>query len=406
MPSSTGCATDSEAVASSFRFAPLTNTVAVRFAEVIGQDAAKDLLRRLADEQRLPHALMLVGGEGSGHLPLALALARYVLCEAPREGEPCEQCTQCRHSAHYTHPDLHFSFPTVGSKATSEQYYKQWREALEENPYLNVHQWLMRLDAENRQGNITRDECVQIVKKLSLKTFEGRHKVLLMWMPEYLGKEGNRLLKLIEEPPPHTIFLFVAENPDLILGTILSRCQIVRLSPLTDEQIARALQQREGLDAEQALAFAQIADGNYNKALELARTTDQPHAQVFVDWLRKCYARQGAALVQWCNEAAKWGREPQKNFLHYGLHFWRELLVWNLSGHTMPLRLLPAEQETARKMARVVGPRQIEAIAKLFDEAIFHIERNANPKILFMDLSIRLGKLMRQPSITPSAGKA
>ncbi len=377
----------------------------MRFADIVGQDAAKDLLRRLADEQRLPHALMLVGGEGSGHLPLALALARYLLCAAPRGGEPCEQCLQCRHSSRYAHPDLHFSFPTVGAKATSQVFYPQWREALLENPYLNVHQWLMRLGAENRQGNITRDECVAIVKKLSLKTYEARYKILLMWRPEYLGKEGNRLLKLIEEPPAHTLFLFVAENPDLILGTILSRCQIVRLQPLSDEQIAHALQQRLELPAEQALAFAQIADGNYNKALELATTTEQPHTQTFVDWLRKCYARQGHALVEWCSEAARWGREAQKNFLHYGLHFWRELLMWHLCGEKATLRLLPPEQQVARKMGRVLGPRQIEAIAKLFDEAIFHIERNANPKILFMDLSIQLGQLMRQPSMSTTAGK-
>ncbi len=352
----------------------------------------------MVDEQRMPHALMLVGPEGSGQLALALALARYLLCEAPASGEPCEQCVQCRHSARYAHPDLHFSFPTVGSKATSDQYYSQWREAIKENPYLNVHQWLMQLNAENRQGNITRDECVHIVKKLSLKTFEGRYKILLMWMPEYLGKEGNRLLKLIEEPPPQTLFLFVAEKAELILGTILSRCQLIRLQPLRDEDIAQALQKHLGLDGPQAHMLAQIADGNYNKALQMAQHSTDSHSATLLDWLRKCYARRGAELVNWSQQVATWGREPQKNFLLYGLHFWRELLAWQLSKGQAALRLLPKEQETAKKMSQVISAPQIAAIAKLFDEAIFHIERNANAKIVFMDLSIQLSHWMRAKS--------
>ncbi len=197
----------------------------VIFEDIIGQDRVKSFLLNLASSERVPHALLFLGNTGCGNLALATAFAQLLQCENPDAVTgACGECPACRKAAAFTHPDIHFSFPAVGTNAVSTDYLKEWRKFLGENPYASANEWLQRLGAENKQGNINKEECNAIIKKLSLKAFEGRYKILLMWLPEYLGKEGNRLLKLIEEPPDQTIFLLAAENQDQILNTILSRC--------------------------------------------------------------------------------------------------------------------------------------------------------------------------------------
>ena len=192
------------------------------FSNIIGQEKVKQMLHQMVHGDRLPHALLFLGPSGSGKLALALALAQYLLCENRQDSDSCGQCPSCSKSQRFIHPDLHFSFPSVGTNVTSDSFLPQWRKWMEENPYLTVNEWLQSIGAENRQGNINKEECAAIIRKLSLKIFEGSHKILVMWLPEYLGKEGNRLLKLIEEPPEDTIFILVAENQELILNTILS----------------------------------------------------------------------------------------------------------------------------------------------------------------------------------------
>ena len=201
---------------------------------------------------------------------------------------------------------------------------KDWRTFLSETPYADVNTWLQRLGADNKQGNINKEECNAILKKLSLKAFEGRYKILLMWLPEYLGKEGNRLLKLIEEPPEQTIFLLVAENQDLILNTILSRCQLVKLDPLSDEEVAEGLVLERGIDPQRARQIAFLSGGDFGLALEAADAPATDEAQRLLDWLRKCWRGQAVEMVRWTEDFAKLGRENQKQFLHYGLHFLRE----------------------------------------------------------------------------------
>ena len=234
----------------------------------------------------------MLGPTGSGNLALALAFAQLLQCENARLSATdgaCGACNACRKAAQFAHPDIHFSFPTVGTNAVSTDYAKAWRQSLAENPYADVHTWLQRLGAENKQGNITKDECNAIVKKLSLKAFEGRYKILLMWMPEYLGKEGNRLLKLIEEPPEQTIFLLVAENQEAILNTILTRCQLVKTDTLTDEEVAAGLQAHRGLDAARARQIAFLAGGDFQLCLRRRRYTRPRRCPLLLDWLRKCW---------------------------------------------------------------------------------------------------------------------
>jgi DNA polymerase-3 subunit delta' len=364
----------------------------MNFKNVIAQDAAKNLLRKLADNDRIPHALLLLGQEGVGGLPLAMAFAQYILCSNKTDGEPCGTCSHCLKADKMIHPDIHYSYPTIGSKTIATHVLKEWRAAFAENHYLNVNQWLEKLNAENKQGNIPVAECVEILKKLSLKTFEANYKILIMWLPEYLGKEGNRLLKMIEEPPDQTLFILVAENQDLILNTVLSRCQLIKLAPLNDSAITEALTLK-GLTASDAEAIAHLADGNFNAAQNLAAETENIHATLFLDWMRTCFRGNGLDMVKWVENFAPIGRERQKIFLRYGLHFIRELMVLILTGHEN-LRLQGTELDTAKRMKTVIQFHHIEPIMALFNKCIASVERNANPKILFLDASIQMHKIM------------
>lgn len=366
-----------------------------------GQPRATAHLNRLLESGRVPHALLFLGKTGWGTLALALEFAQRLQCETPNSNlktqtsnlETCP-CSACRKSAQFVHPDIHFSYPTIGANAVSTNFLKEWRAAIAENPWLDANTWLQRIGAENKQGNINKEECNAIIKKLSLKVFEGRYKILLMWLPEYLGKEGNRLLKLIEEPPEQTIFLLVAENADAILPTILSRCQIVKTDPLQDEDIAAALQEKRGLDAERARQIAFLAEGDFNYAIQAADNPENDDAALLLDWLRKCWRGNGVELVQWTETFAKLGRENQKQFLQYGLHFLRELLALVVTQNP-DARLRPEELKTAQNMASVLDFDKITRLAAILNDNIYFIERNANPKILFLDTSITLHKIMK-----------
>ena len=366
------------------------------FSDVLGQEVAKKQLRDMTQMSRIPHAQLFLGSAGSGNLALALAFTQYVLCEGEKIENACGACASCQKARKMIHPDLHFSYPTIGSNVVSTTFLKDWREAMAQNAYQNANQWLQKIGAENKQGNINKEECVSIVKKLSLKSFEGKYKILLMWLPEYLGKEGNRLLKLIEEPPEDTLFVLVAENPDLILNTIISRCQIVKINPLSNEDIAEGLVKKSGLTWEKARALAPLADGNFNEALSLASQTEHNLSEMFADWVRKCWKGDGTELVAWVEQFAGQGRENQKYFLQYGLHFIREMMRWQVGGDSLPIRLQNAELITAQKMGAIVVLEKIEPIARLFDECSRYVERNANPKILFLDASIKLNKILRK----------
>lgn len=365
------------------------------FSDVIGQKRTKDFLNRLRLDGRVPHALLLAGTPGSGALPLALAYAQQLQCENPGAEDACNTCNACRKAAQCTHPDIHFSFPTVGANAVSTQFLKEWREAMASSPYQSVNDWLQRLQAENKQGNITKDECHAIVRKLSLKVFEGRYKILLMWLPEYLGNEGNRLLKLIEEPPEQTIFLLVAENPDKVLNTILSRCQLVKLDTLQDEDIAATLSERLALAPDRARHIAFMAGGDYQAALTVAENPENNDAALLLDWLRKCWKGNGVELVRWTDQFAKLGRENQKQFLQYSLHFIRELTAFVVTGNQQ-LRLGPEELGTALNMAKVLDFDKLSRMAELLNDHAYYIERNANPKILFLDASLQVHSIMNQ----------
>lgn len=367
----------------------------MQFSEVIGQTGVKQLLRQMVTNDRTPHALLLLGTPGSGHLALALAFAQYVLCENKTAIESCGACRHCTKMQKLIHPDVHFSFPTVGTNAVSDSFMTQWRAALLDNPYLDVNQWLQRIGADNKQGNITKEECVNIVRKLSLQAFESDYKLLLMWLPEYLGREGNRLLKMIEEPPEKTIFILIAEQAELILPTILSRCQTIKVNPLPDEEVVAGLQEKKGVPLERAQAAAYLANGNFNEALQMLEYEESDHANLFLDWLRRCYKGNGVELVRWVEKFAGVGRENQKHFLKYGLHFLREFMVLKLTNNGA-VRLRANELTTAQNLLPIIELEQLEKMADLFNHCAYYVERNANPKVLFLDASIQVNQILKK----------
>jgi DNA polymerase III subunit delta' len=390
------------------------------FAQVIGQSSVRDSLVEMVRSNRLSHALLFLGQEGSGALPMALAFSQYVVCErAAAEGlmDACGVCPSCTKAAQLVHPDIHYSYPVIpkkaGDKPVSSDYSTEWREFIGQYPYGNAYDWLQFIGAENKQGNITAQECNDIIHKLSLKSFQSGYKILILWMPEYLGNEGNKLLKLIEEPPADTLFLLVAENESLILQTILSRTQLVRI-PLPDtEDIAAALEagqapksegrQRSGgfagLGAEQARQIAVLCEGNYHEALQLIRHADDDWQAVLREWLNAILKSGPVAQVKWIEEISKSGREKQKQFLRYFNHLLEQAVRLRCIGEGQ-LPIPDGEKDIALRMNKIADIGQQRAIIDELDNAAYYIERNAHAKMLFHALTIKLYHILAERKVT------
>jgi DNA polymerase-3 subunit delta' len=365
------------------------------FTNVVGQENPKTILRNMVNADRIPHALLLLGKEGFGGLALAQAYIQYMLCENRSATDACGACKACSKTQKMIHPDVHYSYPVFGPHIATD-FVAAWRKDVLNSPYFGAQQWLSGISkGENKQGNINKDECLSIIKKLSLKSFEAPFKVLLMWLPEYLGKEGNRLLKMIEEPPENTIFILVAENQEAILPTILSRCQLVKLSPLSDDDIRNALVARISLPEKNAESIAALAEGNFSEAIYLSQYTENDNNALFIEWMRKCYSGNGADIIMLADKIASGSREAQKFFLRYGLHFLRELAMLNAGMKPEKIKLQSSALESAQKMSKIIGLPKIAPIAELFDNAITAIERNGSGRMVFADASIKLHKILR-----------
>jgi DNA polymerase III subunit delta' len=367
------------------------------FQEVIGQTEVKGHLQEMVNNNRISHALLFLGKEGSGALPLAIAFAQYIVCQQvkanPGALDSCGICPPCVKAKRLMHPDIHYSYPVIpkksGDKPVSTDYASEWREFIGQYPYGNVYDWLQFIGAENKQGNITAQECNDINKKLSLKSFESEFKLLILWMPEYLGNEGNKLLKLIEEPPPNTLFILVAENESLILPTILSRTQLVKIPVITNKELAEALTARAGVALEQAQQIAPLAEGNYREALQMIRHAEEDWQSLLREWLNAILKTGPIAQVKWVEEISKLGREKQKQFLRYFNHLLEQAIRTRILEDKQ-LPLAANEQDFAERLNKIAGFSQQEAIIEELDKATYYIERNANAKMLFHALTIRL----------------
>lgn len=361
----------------------------MQFKQVIGQESIKLKLINAASENRISHAQLFLAPPGSGGLAIAIAFTQYLLCLNKANNDSCGTCSACKKVQKLLHLDVHYSYPTVGANKKSTEFLKEWREAVLQNPYLDVFTWLQHIKAENKQGNITSDECDDILRKLSLKPYESEYRVLIMWMPEYLGKEGNKLLKIIEEPPANTFFILVAENQELILETILSRTQTLRINKLSDTEIAIALE-KQGIPNQKALVIAAMSEGDFNNALQLIHENTHENADRMNQWFKLCKNKQLAEVSLWVDEIASIGRENQKDFLKYCLHFWRQATLLKFSPQTALNAFYGNEKDWAKNLFSHLSLDQVTYWNEIFNKASYHIERNANPKILFFNLSILL----------------
>ena len=384
---------------------------------VIGQESVKAHLKDMVQHNRLSHALIFLGKEGSGALPLAIEFAKYVVCQPkiapvvedlfggmsalPTNSED-EMNAAKQRAEQLIHPDLHFSFPVIpkksGDKPTSADYIADFREFIKIAPYANVYDWLQSINAENKQGNITADECNDIIRKLSLKPYEAEYKVLVLWMPEYLGKEGNKLLKLIEEPPAYTLFVLVAENEELVLPTILSRCQLVKVPQLQTSDIEKALIERANVPTETARQIAGISEGNYREALHLLQHSEEDWQSLAKDWLKYIIRRMLPEQIKWVDEISKIGREKQKQFLRYFNHLLQQSIRIKVLG-VENVMLPENEKDFAQRLNKIASVSQQEAMVEELDKASYYIERNANGKMLFQALSIKLFHIIQNKMI-------
>ena len=371
------------------------------FKDIIGQDSAVNQLRAAVAEGRIPHAQLICGGEGVGKLTIALAYARYLCCPHRHDGDACGECPSCKKFDKYAHPDIHFAYPVYrksSPNAYSDDFIDKWRTAIAENPYMNLNQWMSHIGAENQQCIIYVSQSDEIIRKLTLKSSEGGYKVMIIWMAEKMNAEcSNKLLKMIEEPPAQTVFLLVAENPDLLLPTIQSRVQRIPLLPLDDDTIATVLCQRFGLTDADARQIAHSSAGNWLQAMETIHLGGRAkeHIELFMTLMRKSYMRDLKGMRQWAETVAGMGREPQKNFLLYCQRMIRESFICNF--HRPEINYMNTDEATfTSRFAPFVNENNIFGIMDELTEAQRHIEQNVNPKMVFFDLSLKMIMLLKQ----------
>jgi DNA polymerase III subunit delta' len=369
----------------------------MQFKDVIGQQALKSKLLNTLKSGKISHAQLFLGDTGFGSLALALAYAQYVNCANPGETDSCGECDSCRKTSTLEYADLHFSFPVVskksGSKPVSADYMEEWRKTIIDNPYTDYAQWMQIIEAENKQGNITAEECREIIKKLSLKPMYEGHKILIIWLPEYMGKEGNILLKTLEEPSENTLIILVAENEENILQTILSRTQLQRVGQIDMTSLQEALKKNLSTTDDVAGRVAHLADGSYNTALRLFEAEENNYTEEFIQWMRACFKPDMGAVVKWVDAMSTTGRENQKNFLLYSIGLLRECMITN-QGLNMLNNLLDSEKDFVSKFSGFIGPENILELNEAFSTAHYHVERNAHPKILFFNLSLSVNELL------------
>ena len=372
------------------------------FRDIIGQEEVIHQLTQQVDQGRLPHALMLCGPSGSGKLAIALVLARYLLCEHPEEGNPCGHCHACRMTEEWAHPDLHFSFPLIKGKSTdqpiSDDRITLWREQLLRTPYFTPNDWLTDLQAENQQLQFYVGESDALQRKLSLKASQGSYRVVIIWLPEKMpAATANKLLKLIEEPPTKTHFLMVSQEPDQVLGTILSRAQRIQVPALSEDTIAQALILHHALPEATAKNLAHIAQGSYTLALQLTKEDSerQEYFDLFVQLMRLCYMRNIKELRQWTEQVAAMGRERQKHMLDYAQRLIRENFIYNFR-HPELNYMTESEEQFSRNFARFINERNVIPIMEELSDCQTDIEQNVSPKMAFFDLCIKIILLLKQ----------
>lgn len=371
------------------------------FSDIIGQKSIITHLLKTVSENRISHAQLFLGAEGYGTLPIALAYAQFIMCQNPGQTDACGQCNSCKKISTLQHPDLHFAFPAVGTKNNnpliSDDYIAEFRKFIINNPYGSYEEWLNAMDAGNQQGSIKVKEAENIVRKLSMKSFEAEFKIMIIWFPEKMNAESaNKLLKLIEEPPAKTLFFLVAENSEFIISTILSRTQLVKIPRISEDDMFIGLQIKHQLSDEKARQISRMSEGDYNQAREYIAASDDTKQNFlyFIQMMRLSYTAKFIDIVKWVDEISKIGRERQKTFLNYSLRMVRENFVLNQKQANMA-RLTDDEEAFAAKFSNFIHDKNTPFLAAELDKAYVHIGRNANAKVVFLDMCIKLNRYLK-----------
>ena len=376
----------------------------MQFRNVIGQSAIKQRLIASVRDNHVSHAQLFLGPAGSGKLPLALAYAQYILCPNRSETDSCGTCPTCQKMQKLVHPDLHFVVPTattkkIKSNPESDLFMEEWREyVLQNQGYVDTSSWYSFLDVENKQGYMSVRDAASLLRKLSMKAYEGEYKIAIIWMAEKMRVDtANKLLKLLEEPPEKTVFLLIAEDSEELLATIKSRTALVKIPSIELDAVEAALKDRLGCNAQQAHDAAMISEGNWlNACHSVQESEDRKYFfTTFQQWMRLCFRAAYSELIDFSANIKTLGREKQKELLDYGLRIIRNSLLFN--NNLAQIVMLPEDEKTFNsKFAPFVNPANLAQIAELFEEAIRHIERNGNAQIIFTDVSFKMVGLLKK----------
>ena len=378
------------------------------FSEVLGQQHIKSHLAKTVKSGKIPHTQLFIGKTGSGLLALALSYANEILCQS--YDEKSDAYTSCKNKVNkLAHPDLHFVYPVntnedVKKNPISDNFASSWRDFVLNNSYSSLYDWYQFIGIEKKQGNISKHEAVSISKKLSLKSYEGGYKVLIIWMAEKMNNEcANQLLKLIEEPPEKTVVLLLTENVEIILDTIKSRCQKLHIPSLAEEEIYQELVNAYSLKSNEAKKISHQSNGDFNKALQITKedNKDVLFEDLFVLWVRTAFkAKKNKeavnGLFHWSEKIAEEGRETQKKFLDFCLEIFRQAMLKNYNAESLIYFQSHDGNFSFDKFSAYIHQNNILDIREALEKAIYHIERNGNAKIIFTDVSIQLTRLIHR----------
>lgn len=373
----------------------------MKFSDIPGLSEIKKTLIDSVRNQHIAHAQLFLGKPGALNLPLALAYATYLHCQNKGETDSCGSCPACSKSLKYIHPDTNFVFPLNNVKNDKDEdrfkaeILKDWRSFLTNQPFGDLGDWLNVYGGEDKQPLISREEGREIIKMLSLKSFESAYKVMVIWQPELMhSSAANGILKILEEPPPNTFFLLVSNASDKLLPTVLSRTQMVQVPLLRDEEVEAYLTEKNpSLTNARKLEIIQLADGNLNLAIKLVDSEEDHYQSRFEDWMRSCFKRDYAKLVSFSEEFHELDRLNQRNLFQYGLSMMRETLL-QYSGASSIGRVKASEANFVQNFSKVMNIYKFERISTLMSDASYHLERNGSAKMIFLDLSVQISKTL------------
>jgi len=368
----------------------------MKFSAIPGLTETKKLLIDAVRGNHTAHAQLFVGTEGALNLPLALAFATYLHCENKGEDDACGVCAACSKNLKYIHPDTHFVFPLSNVKNDKDEdrfkaeITKSWRSFLQEQPFGNLNDWTNYYGGEDKQALISREESREIIKTLSLKPFESPVKVMIIWQPELMHPSAaNGILKILEEPAPHTYFILVSNAADRLLPTIISRTQIVTVPLLHDEEVEQYLVEKLAVEASKAGKIVQLAEGNLNLAQTLIDSPEDDNTKRFTEWMRACYKRNYGSLVAMADSYHDLDKLSQKNMMAYSMNMMRESLLAASSATAMN-RVRGEELKFVQDFSKVMTLEKIEKSVTLLNDATYHLERNGSAKMIFLDLSLKI----------------